>query len=137
MGWGLALRTRFSPRPPGGRDARSLMTTFRRRVAEWLPPSLKWATLRVPQVSGGSSARSGPVSRRPPQTSAEVGSARAPGIGPGLRVPRRAAPSRRLPARLTSLAQAGAGLTFLRAVGDRQPGTPRRALWGARGWVSA
>ncbi|XP_065760466.1 sphingomyelin phosphodiesterase 4 isoform X2 [Muntiacus reevesi] len=25
------------------------MTTFRRRVAEWLPPSLKWATLRVPQ----------------------------------------------------------------------------------------
>ncbi|KAM9747279.1 sphingomyelin phosphodiesterase 4 isoform 4-T4 [Dama dama] len=27
------------------------MTTFRRRVAEWLPPSLKWATLRVPQWS--------------------------------------------------------------------------------------
>ncbi|CAM9704941.1 unnamed protein product [Rangifer tarandus platyrhynchus] len=27
------------------------MTTFQRRVAEWLPPSLKWATLRVPQWS--------------------------------------------------------------------------------------
>ena len=70
----------------------------------------------------------GPASRRPPQTSAEVGSVpkRAPGIGPGRRAPRPHA-------RLTSLAQAGARLTFLRAVGDRQPGAPRRALWGARG----
>lgn len=42
-----------------------------------------------------------------------------------------AAPSRRLPARLTGLAQAGARLTFLRAVGDREPGAPRRTLSAA------
>lgn len=42
-----------------------------------------------------------------------------------------AAPSRRLPARLTGLAQAGARLTFPRAVGDRQPGAPRRTLCAA------
>lgn len=86
-GVGLGFAHALFTAPARGRDARSLMTTFRRLVAEWRPPSLK---LRVPWVSGGSLARSGPASRRPPQTSTEVGSVprRAPGIGPGRRAPR-------------------------------------------------
>ncbi|XP_061024889.1 sphingomyelin phosphodiesterase 4 isoform X2 [Eubalaena glacialis] len=79
------------------------MTTFRRRVAEWRPGSLKRETLWFFQVNGGNRARSGPASRRPPRTSAETSSVptRAPGLGPGRQgAEGRAAPSRRLPAHL-------------------------------------
>lgn len=65
-GVGLGFAHALFTAPARGRDARSLMTTFRRLVAEWRPPPLK---LRVPWVSGGSLARSG--SRlKPPQKSA-------------------------------------------------------------------
>lgn len=57
---------RFPP-GQGRRDAkRSLMTTFRRRVAEWRSPSLRRATLWVPQVSGWGRVRDGPRVPGPP-----------------------------------------------------------------------
>lgn len=131
--------------PPGqGRrdDRRSLMTTFRRRVAEWRSPSLRQATLWAPQVRGGSRVRDGRMSRRPPEPPLKPSpflhepqaSGRAlvsvPRAWPAGWKPRGpvapslpsswAAPSCHLLARLAHPVLVGARLTFVEGVGGRR-----------------